>query len=231
MKNPNHIFWRRHIHIGYNPLEDDRDHPLKGVSGYLVDVSEMSIAGYDAVFVPDMGLEEFKIKTNSVDDFDELYHLCDRHFWECSDHARESVLNYIWKVMPIHRSNAHGAVPCIEVNYDEELELYTEFNRVTRSVHDEELDVFDLLIDSKKQENATKPDRVVTKYQDLPDGDRRCYTYGTYPDFVSHKWMMDNVPWYFMQVTEVQSKYVKSELEMKISLLENKGKIKSPIHN
>ena len=71
----------------------------------------------------------------------------------------------------------------------------------------------------------------MTKYHQLPDGDRRCYTYGTYPDFVTHKWMMDNVPWYFMQVTEVQSKYVKSELEMKISLLENKGKIKSPIHN
>ena len=76
MKNPNHIFYRRHIHIGYNPLEDDRDHPLKGVSGYLVDVSEMSVAGFDAVFVPDMGLEEFKIRTNSVDNFDELYHLC-----------------------------------------------------------------------------------------------------------------------------------------------------------
>lgn len=131
--NKEHPFFRRYIHTGWD-INDELNHPLKGRTGFLVQCYSYTTAGDDALFVPDMSMEEFChvvfTGENGPDAYEDLYDLYESHFRHASKMVQEMLHQYVIKKMPIHGEQPEGFVPCMCVDSYMELEEYTTYREL-----------------------------------------------------------------------------------------------------
>lgn len=183
-------FKSRYIHTGYDPYcERECDlwrHPLEGCTGYFVKCYNMSTAGDDAIFVPDMSYEMFCKKMLPEYDeevFTEIYDLFTHYYCKC-EVQKAMLRKYVCDLMPIHRTSRTDFIPAILVDSLLELEEYSTYQELFEQGEQNPL----RYIKEQKQiaERLTEEKPRIKVIDGVP--------YGMQSPICTWKWQIENLP-------------------------------------